>query len=76
MTIGWFGRCFNVNHKSLSTKTHIANNGKVLCGYKPHKTLEFNWCSGVDNLEYLECKKCKEKLLKEKIKWIKQYTNY
>ena len=47
-------------------KTHIVKEGKVLCGYRPHKTMEFNWCAGIDRLEYLECDKCKMKL--EKIK--------
>lgn len=63
MTIGYFSRAFNSKHKSLSTKTHIIEKGKVLCGYKPHKTLEFLWCKiGIDigSLEYLECKRCKE----------------
>lgn len=75
MTIGYFSRAFNFKHKSLSTKTHIVNNNKVLCGYKPHKTLNFLWCAflsdGIDNLQYLECNKCKDryvKLLKRRIK--------
>ncbi len=62
--IGWFGRAFNYKHKSLSTKTHAILNGKVLCRYKPHKTLKLNWCSGLDNLIYLECKKCHSLLLR------------
>ena len=67
MAIGWYGRCFNKNHKSLSTKTHVVSDvikGKVLCGYKPHKTLEFNWCATNNNMIYLECNKCKTKLKK------------
>jgi len=64
MLIGWFGRCFNKDHKSLSTKTHIVKEGKVLCGYIPHKTMEFQFCSGISQLEYLECDKCKIKLEK------------
>ena len=66
MGIGWFGRCFNYHHKSLSTKTHIVNNGKVLCGYKPHKTLKFQWCASLESLEYLECERCKTKLYKRR----------
>ena len=68
MTIGYFSRAFNKDHKSFSTKTHIVDNGKVLCGYKPHKTLEFLWCKiGIDvgSLDYLECNKCKERFLKK-----------
>lgn len=64
MAIGWFGRCFNKDHKSLSTKTHVVIKDKVLCGYKPHKTLEFNWCSTNNSMMYLECNKCKIKLKK------------
>lgn len=71
--IGYFGRPFNFKHKSLSTKTHIFINGKVLCGYKPHKTLKFQWCA-IDiknNLYYVECGKCKEKYLKIRRKKLK-----
>jgi hypothetical protein len=67
MTIGYFGRPFNFKHKSLSTKTHIVENNKVLCGYKPHKTLSFQWCSFVSNertVDMVECPKCKEKAIK------------
>ena len=65
MIIGYFARPFNFKHKSLTTKTHIVENNKVLCKYKPHKTLEFLWCkflrgSSEDNLDYLECNKCKK----------------
>ena len=66
MIIGWFGRPFNKKHKSLSTKTHIVHNSKTLCGYKPHKTLEFQWCAFTVRLQYVECEKCKERLLKRK----------
>lgn len=68
MLIGWFGRPFNYKHKSLATKTHIVNEEKVLCGYKPHKTMEFQWCKtieGIDELDYVECNKCKEKYIKK-----------
>jgi hypothetical protein len=75
MTIGYFGRAFNFKHKSLTTKTHIVNNDRVLCGYKPHKTLSFQWCIigvGINKLDIVECKECRvraEKLLqKEKVK--------
>jgi len=68
MTIGYFSRAFNKDHKSLSTKTHIIDNDKILCGYKPHKTMQFQWCIigvGVDRLDVVECDKCKEKYLKK-----------
>ncbi len=74
MIVGWFDRCFNVKHKSLSTKTHIFNGDKVLCGYKPHKTMEFQWCVGIGNLDFItfvECDKCKNKF-KQFIKKIKK----
>jgi hypothetical protein len=59
MIVGYFGRPFNKDHKSFTTKTHIVENSKVLCGYKPHKTLEFLWCA-YNNLDYVECDKCKK----------------
>jgi hypothetical protein len=74
MTIGYFARPFNFKHKSFSTKTHIVENNKVLCGYKPHKTLSFQWCkflrgSSEDNLDYLECNKCRE-LYNKKVNYV------
>jgi hypothetical protein len=72
MAVGYFGRAFNKDHKSLSTKTHIAINNKVICGYKPHKTLSFQWCSMGDNLDYVECDKCKQKFILLEIKRLKK----
>jgi len=61
MIIGYFARTFNKNHKSLSTKTHIVHDDKILCGYKPHKSMQFQWCASVNSLEYLECEKLQSK---------------
>jgi hypothetical protein len=69
MTVGYFGRAFTSKHKSLTTKTHIVDNDKVLCGYKPHKTMSFQWCiigEGIDRLDCVECNECKKRYLNKK----------
>ena len=62
MTIGYFGRAFDFKHKGLTTKTHVVENNKVLCGYTPHKTLSFQWCSFsvYASIEMIECPRCKK----------------
>ena len=65
MKTGYFARPFNYHHKSKSTMTHIVNDyNKPICGYKPHKTMKFQWCSMDINLTYTECKKYYEKGIK------------
>lgn len=59
---GYFGRPSPVpGGTGISTNVHyVGADGKPVCGYKPHKTMEFQWCSDGLNFQYLECKGCKE----------------
>ncbi len=59
---GWFGRPSPVpGGTGIATNVHyVKPDGKVACGYKPHKTMEFQWCSHGLNFPYLECKGCKK----------------
>ena len=61
MKTGYFARPFNYYHKSKTTMVHIVDNdNKPICGYKPHRTMKFQWCSLSVYLIYVECKKCKK----------------
>lgn len=60
---GWFG----IPGKERSTNVHIyLGDGKCLCGYTPHKSYEYQWCANGIQEDYLECKKCKDKIKKLK----------
>lgn len=52
--VGYFAR------SDKWTKCHVTKNGKCLCGYKPHETMEFQWCAGFIILGFIECPKCKK----------------
>jgi hypothetical protein len=58
---GWFGRPSTSEHGARSTKVHAVVDGRVLCGYRPHHTMIYQWCSASINFRYLECPRCKEK---------------
>jgi len=47
-------------HSAKHTKVHILkSNGVCLCGYRPHKTMSFQWCANGIVLEYVECDRCR-----------------
>lgn len=58
---GYFARATEKGHKNKSTISHLLKDGKVLCGYKPHKTMQFLWCSTGAKMSHVECNKCKNK---------------
>jgi hypothetical protein len=62
--IGYFARATTLQHKAVATQTHVVLQGKCLCGYKPHKTLRFQWNSMQDMtpIVYIECKKCRDRV--------------
>ncbi len=72
MAIGWFGRPTSKGQKALTTNTHvIIKKGICLCGYRPHESLKFQWCTDSNlSMDLIECSKCKNitrsKLEKEK----------
>ena len=64
MRTGYWARAHEDGHDTRATKVHIEHEGKGLCGYKPHKTMHFQWCAGDVYLPYVECSTCKEKFIK------------
>jgi len=65
MRTGYFSRATEEGHIAKFTQVHIVyHNNKLLCRYRPHPTMKFQWCSGGVNLSYVECKKCKERYKK------------
>jgi len=66
-TIGYFARATEGKKTAKTTMTHVIHLGKVLCRYKPHKTMNFQWCSmGINErtFETIECKECRKKYAK------------
>ena len=62
MKTGYFGRATENGHRAMATKVHVVDDfGKPICGYKPHKTMQFQWCAMGVRLPYVECPKCKTK---------------
>lgn len=59
---GYFARARENGQTSKWTKVHLVDNGKPLCGYVPHKTMQFQWNSQGVHLAYVECDKCRENL--------------
>ena len=57
---GYFARATENGHKACSTKTHIVRGKLPLCGYRPHKTMQFMFNSAGIYMPFVECKKCKE----------------
>lgn len=53
---GWFGI-----PGRLGGKTHVLKNGKPLCGLHPHPAAEFQRCASEIVLQYIECRRCKER---------------
>lgn len=51
--------------RRLSTKVHLAENGKALCGVRSSGF--WQWCSHGIRYEYLECKNCKRIAMSEKL---------
>lgn len=58
---GYFARATEKGHKAAYTKIHLTLDGKPMCGYKPHKTMQFVWNAQGAHKPYVECNKCKEK---------------
>jgi len=64
---GYFSRAHEDGHSAKSTIVHIVDSyNKPICGYKPHKTMQFLLCAYGIYFPYVECKKCKEKIMKQK----------
>lgn len=68
ISTGWFGQPSKPEGNGRSTITHVRkDDGTCLCGYKPHKNYQYQWCFSGISMDYIECKGCREqaeKLLK------------
>ena len=63
---GWFGRPKGEGQRACSTRlTHYVENGKPVCGYKPHPTMLFQFCAAGIHEDYIDCVKCGEWLKKK-----------
>lgn len=64
ISTGYFGRATEKGHNAMTTQVHVYNGktGRCLCGYKPHKTMQFMWCANDAQVEYIECGNCLEKV--------------
>lgn len=58
---GYFARASQNGLTAKSTKVHVVENGKPVCGYRPHKTMQFCWTANGIYLRYVDCPKCKAK---------------
>jgi len=59
--IGYYAK--EGNHKGRNwSGTHIVEDGKPICGYKPHNSMKFQWCSNNNHSFSVECKACTKKL--------------
>jgi hypothetical protein len=67
MKTGYFARAHEDGHNAKWTQVHIVKDNRVcLCGYRPHKTMQFMLSAYEVVFHYIECKKCLKRL--EKIK--------
>jgi len=63
---GWYGRATENDHRAMFTMVHFVEDGKPICGYRPHKTMIFQFCASGFYDNYVECPACRRK--KEKMK--------
>ena len=59
---GYFGRAHEKGHKAGHTHVHLFNarTGNCVCGYRPHKTMQFQGCSAGIQINYVDCPRCKK----------------
>jgi hypothetical protein len=50
------------------TQVHLILGGRPVCGYRPAKSQEFQWCAHGIQLYYLECPRCRERAKKYYLK--------
>lgn len=67
MKTGYFARAHEDGHDSRWTNVHVIDNeGMPICGYKPHKTMQFCFNAEGIYMPYVECKKCLD-IIKKKV---------
>lgn len=60
---GWFGRAAEKGHRAARSRyVHLYNRsiGACLCGYRPHKTMHFQFNAAYVELNYVDCPKCRK----------------
>lgn len=70
MRTGYFARASGEpkGSKALSTNVHVTdNNTNPICGYKPHRTLRFQWCANRLVKNYVECATCRRIVLSKNL---------
>ena len=65
---GWFGRASKKGQKGCHTKVHYTRDGKPVCGHKPHKTMQFQFCAHGFQYTWVECKGCRDWLANQRKK--------
>ena len=58
---GWYG-IPSREGGSVHVLSLVTN--RPLCGMKPHRKAEFQWCAHGVNFSYVECKRCNERARK------------
>lgn len=59
MRTGYFGNPIR------TTKIHVVDMyDKPICGCKIGPDMDFQWCAAAMRLDYIECKKCENKVIK------------
>jgi hypothetical protein len=80
---GYYARASEDGHRASQSKAHIVLEGNPVCGYKPHKTMQFCWCANGVVEEYVDCVKCRrwyarrvkeyyERVAKRAFRWSKE----
>jgi hypothetical protein len=50
-----------------STVVHAVDENRVaICGYRAHKSYEFQWCARGLQIDYVECRTCLRRIRKER----------
>lgn len=73
MKTGYFGRATENGYTAKSTQVHITDSyARPICRYRPHRTMQFQWCASGVMISYVECKQCKEQYKKSLYKLAKK----
>lgn len=56
LATGWYGI---PGSERPGTKVHVVRDSRPLCGYRPAKSMEFQFCSW--GVRYVECDRCRER---------------
>lgn len=54
---GWFG----VPGNRRGSFVHVVNAGRSICGFRPVRASEFQWCAHGIVYSFIECKECKRR---------------